>query len=276
MLRLLVISTLVLIGCDNRSGSSSLVRRAYENGRAALQESCECFERLGFSSREECLASPAGALSDEQLDCLEREYGANVSAAEPTLSCQEDASAQLLTCLRAASDCDAMYSACTGEYLTALEACPELPESVQIRFQACASAGDRDEDGIPDGSDACPDAPEDFDGDADTDGCPDGAPADDTYSFCADTTDCADLDDQCVLLTVPAAGTSGTQCTHGCSSDLDCESSFGFPGACYDVEAAGFLCYQTCDFDSDCYSSSVCVEIALGGGTIDFICLPDN
>ena len=32
---------------------------------------------------------------------------------------------------------------------------------------------DRDGDGIPDASDACPDAREDFDGDRDTDGCPD-------------------------------------------------------------------------------------------------------
>ncbi|MCA9759813.1 MAG: PorV/PorQ family protein, partial [Candidatus Eisenbacteria bacterium] len=32
---------------------------------------------------------------------------------------------------------------------------------------------DRDGDGIPDNVDACPDAPEDFDGFADTDGCPD-------------------------------------------------------------------------------------------------------
>lgn len=103
-----------------------------------------------------------------------------------------------------------------------------------------------------------------------------GCTIDDTYAICGDTSDCSDLDDQCILLTVPAAGTQGQFCTHSCSSDLDCESNFGFPGACYNVESAGFLCYQTCDFDSDCYSSSVCVEINLGGGVIDFICLPDN
>ncbi len=41
-------------------------------------------------------------------------------------------------------------------------------------YQGMGRSGmDRDGDGIPDNSDACPDAPEDFDGFADTDGCPD-------------------------------------------------------------------------------------------------------
>ncbi len=38
------------------------------------------------------------------------------------------------------------------------------------------AGGDRDSDGIGDGSDACPDVPETYNGQADTDGCPDIAP----------------------------------------------------------------------------------------------------
>lgn len=102
-----------------------------------------------------------------------------------------------------------------------------------------------------------------------------GCVIDDTYASCIDTDSCSDRDDVCIALTVPAAGTSGRFCSHGCTSHFDCESNFGFDGACYDVEGAGFLCYQTCEFDSDCYSSSVCVEISVGGA-LDFICLPNN
>jgi outer membrane protein OmpA-like peptidoglycan-associated protein len=40
-------------------------------------------------------------------------------------------------------------------------------------YQGSRRGMDRDGDGIPDNVDACPDAPEDFDGFADTDGCPD-------------------------------------------------------------------------------------------------------
>ncbi len=104
-----------------------------------------------------------------------------------------------------------------------------------------------------------------------------GCVIDDTYSYCFDSSDCSDLDDQCVRLTVPAAATDGQYCTHSCAGDFDCESNFGFAGACYDVEFSGvFLCFQTCDFTSDCYSSSVCQQIDLGGGVIDFICLPNR
>ena len=103
-----------------------------------------------------------------------------------------------------------------------------------------------------------------------------GCVVDDTYAFCVDDNDCSDLDDQCIFLDVPGV-TSGSFCTHGCSGDFDCESNFGFAGACYDVQGSGVpLCYQTCFDDLDCYSSSVCIEALLPGGVSDFICLPDN
>lgn len=103
-----------------------------------------------------------------------------------------------------------------------------------------------------------------------------GCVIDDTYSVCSDTSDCSDLDDQCVQLSIPAAGTFGNFCTHSCSGDFDCERNFGFDGACYNVEGAGPLCYQTCVDDLDCYSSSVCIELALTTGGFDYICVPDN
>jgi hypothetical protein len=44
--------------------------------------------------------------------------------------------------------------------------CAGMPSSL-------GGTSDRDGDGIPDGNDRCPDAPEDFDGFEDEDGCPD-------------------------------------------------------------------------------------------------------
>ncbi|HEY8428477.1 MAG TPA: hypothetical protein VIL20_08895 [Sandaracinaceae bacterium] len=129
-----------------------------------------------------------------------------------------------------------------------------------------------DGDGIPDASDVCPEVPESFDGESDGDGCPDGA---DTYDRCIETADCADPEDVCEELTVPALRTSGRRCTHPCASDADCEPNFGFPGACYDVEGSGLLCYQTCELDADCYANNFCVEIN-DAGVIQFLCFPDG
>lgn len=104
-----------------------------------------------------------------------------------------------------------------------------------------------------------------------------GCVIDDTYASCFDTSDYSDVDDQCIEVIVPAAATAGRFCTHGCSGDFDCEDNFGFSGACYDVERSGVpLCFQRCEIHADCYSTSVCIQVALGGGLIDFICLPDN
>ncbi|MBZ0117331.1 MAG: hypothetical protein K8H88_10065 [Sandaracinaceae bacterium] len=102
---------------------------------------------------------------------------------------------------------------------------------------------------------------------------------DDTYTFCRNTSDC-DAGDICALVSVPAASTSGNFCTYGCSSDASCESGrFGRAGACYSL---GFgetpqICFQTCFDNSDCYSSSVCVEVTESTtGLMNRICLPNN
>ncbi|HJL18442.1 MAG TPA: hypothetical protein RMH99_22450 [Sandaracinaceae bacterium LLY-WYZ-13_1] len=100
---------------------------------------------------------------------------------------------------------------------------------------------------------------------------------DDTYLACGTTADCLDTRDQCWEVDVPAAGTLGNYCSNECIDDLDCQSANGFGGVCYAVGGdPTTLCYQQCDFDGDCYSGSVCVEVDLGGGVFDLICLPNN
>ena len=103
-----------------------------------------------------------------------------------------------------------------------------------------------------------------------------GCTLDDTYASCFDTADCNDINDRCWSIDIPAALTSGSFCSRECAADLDCESNFGFVGVCYGLGSTSPLCFQTCSFDSDCYSSSVCIEVLTDTGLSDFICVPDN
>lgn len=100
--------------------------------------------------------------------------------------------------------------------------------------------------------------------------------SDNTYGFCVDTLDCSDTADLCFDVAIGPAGTRGNFCSRECTSDFQCDSSFGFEGACYSLERTGALCYQTCFDNFDCYSSSVCIDVVLPGGALDSICVPDN
>lgn len=97
----------------------------------------------------------------------------------------------------------------------------------------------------------------------------------DTYGNCWDSSDCAVSGDRCYELTLfDSAGfvlTDGATCTYGCDFDSDCQSRYGFPGAC-----RGGLCYQICDFNSDCSFDQFCIDVRLDSGIRDFICAPDN
>lgn len=102
-----------------------------------------------------------------------------------------------------------------------------------------------------------------------------GCVIDDTYTVCNTSADCVD-GDTCWLVQLGPAATSGQFCSYTCGSDFDCESNLGFSGACYSLEGTNFLCYQRCEFDSDCYLSSLCVQVLSTTGGIDFVCVPNN
>ena len=100
--------------------------------------------------------------------------------------------------------------------------------------------------------------------------------ADDTYRGCNDTADCLDPLDLCWEVDIPESGTFGRFCSNECASDVDCQPANAFGGVCYAIAAdPTFLCYQQCDFDSDCFLGSVCIEVDLGGGLLDLICVPN-
>lgn len=103
-----------------------------------------------------------------------------------------------------------------------------------------------------------------------------GCSLDNTYATCSSDASCNDTFDQCFAVTVGPASTSGQFCSRTCASDSDCESNFGYSGACYSVEGTTQLCYQRCTVNADCYGSSVCIELSLTTGGSDYICVPNN
>ena len=103
-----------------------------------------------------------------------------------------------------------------------------------------------------------------------------GCVIDDTYASCFDTSDCNDVDDQCLEVDIPAENTFGGFCSRGCTSDFQCETNFGFDGVCYALDSSAAICFQQCNVDSDCWSRNVCIPVDLGGGLLDYVCVPNG
>ncbi len=95
----------------------------------------------------------------------------------------------------------------------------------------------------------------------------------DTYAPC--TTFCNNKQDECIPVAIAAVDTSGSFCSRACTKDDDCQSRFGFSGACYAIEKTARICYQHCTADSDCYTTSVCVRLTLTSGGSDYVCVPN-
>jgi hypothetical protein len=94
----------------------------------------------------------------------------------------------------------------------------------------------------------------------------------DTYESCDFDSDCNDLVDSCVSVSVDSGGVtfSNAICTSGCTADSACPiSNNGNPGICENLDR-GFLCYESCDFDFDCDPGFACYPLDVGGS----ICLP--
>ena len=107
----------------------------------------------------------------------------------------------------------------TLRVLLGVEWQPGIPEKVVV-------VADRDEDGIPDEFDACPDAPGAFSEQAKVNGCPPAPPPDRDNDGIIDTEDaCPD---------VPGVKTSDPK-TNGCPADRDGDGVIDKEDACPDV-----------------------------------------
>lgn len=97
---------------------------------------------------------------------------------------------------------------------------------------------------------------------------------DDTYAVC--NTLCNHHDQRCIIVDIATVGTSGRYCSLACTRDEDCPGKFGFSGACFAIESNPAQCYQRCTTGSDCWTTSVCVQLKLPHGETDFVCVPDD
>ena len=98
-----------------------------------------------------------------------------------------------------------------------------------------------------------------------------GCALDPTYTHCAGNDDC-ELAEECFLFTTTV--TDGRFCSEECTSDSQCERNLGFSGACMGVAGVTGLCFQECDFTSDCFSSSECVDFTDTNGVTNAVCVP--
>lgn len=104
-----------------------------------------------------------------------------------------------------------------------------------------------------------------------------GCVVDPTYTYCASSSEC-EVAESCFEVTTNATGggiaTSGAFCSQECTSDLDCERNLGFPGSCMVVDDIGSICFQECDYRSDCFSSSDCYDFTDVSRFTNRVCLP--
>ncbi len=103
------------------------------------------------------------------------------------------------------------------------------------------------------------------------------AESDDTiYRECVSSEDCTRAGRQCFDIAVPAESFEGSMCTNSCATDIECEASNGFTGACYSLGGLAAACYPRCDRDKDCNAGNRCISVTLPSGTLDGVCVPDN
>jgi len=100
-----------------------------------------------------------------------------------------------------------------------------------------------------------------------------------TYEECySEEPFCDRAVDQCWEVEVRSEATLGAFCSRICGGDFDCDNNRGWTGACYILGTTDTtpLCYQRCDFNSDCEFGSVCIEVDDGSGFFEAICVPNN
>lgn len=100
-----------------------------------------------------------------------------------------------------------------------------------------------------------------------------GCVVDPTYTYCASSSEC-EVAERC--FEVSTSATRGAFCSAECSSDIACERNLGFPGSCMNVDGLGGICFQECDINADCFSTSGCYDFTDITGFTNRVCLPER
>ncbi len=92
------------------------------------------------------------------------------------------------------------------------------------------------------------------------------------YEPCTFDSDCDSFRCESVTADWGDRVTTDAICTRGCRDELDCDiTASGLDGTCAAIGSGPFLCYESCDFDSDCAGGFRCGELDTTGF---FVCLP--
>lgn len=128
---------LLLLGACGDSGGggggvSGAVNDYNDSNKKSVEAGCECIgESQGYSSTEDCVA--AEFTEQELTDCQMEAARCDATTFRAILNCEADAADDFAACLSSCteatggdagqSDPDAMYEACHGDYLDALDSC---------------------------------------------------------------------------------------------------------------------------------------------------------
>jgi hypothetical protein len=92
------------------------------------------------------------------------------------------------------------------------------------------------------------------------------------YEPCTFDSDCDSFRCESVTADWGDRITTDSICTRTCVDELDCDvTDSGLDGTCAAIGSGPFLCYESCDFDSDCAGGFRCGELDTTGF---FVCLP--
>lgn len=129
----------LLVSLVSACSVNSLLNKLEDEGEKSIDLACSCTNI--FPDRAQCEASFSTYFEVFDNECAQDALEEDKEAAKETLNCMLDGAKEYNRCLEDKLDCNDPTSvqSCNGNFT---EGCPELPESVQIRLQACFDVGE--------------------------------------------------------------------------------------------------------------------------------------
>lgn len=129
----------LLVSLVSGCSVNSLLNKLEDESEKSIDLACSCSNI--FPDRAQCEASLSAYVLVFNTECAENALEEDKEAAKETLNCMLDGAKEYNRCLEDKLDCNDPNSiqSCNGNFT---EGCPELPESVQTRLQACFDVGE--------------------------------------------------------------------------------------------------------------------------------------